>query len=374
MPIPKLWSKLEDAGDVTAPQIGTGGSVGGSPVFAPSKFGNGIWSDENYEYCTFPTVANSINLDKGTIEFWGKMKFPKTEALFHTLWDFLAAPANGIYLFFDPNSDDFGVKVYQGGSLRASIITSGINFSEEDLMHFGVTWDREGNDIGGGKTLALYIDNVLKASHTITWNTGTINVDLYVGARASNQTEYSNIVIDNLKTFDTCKTDFSDRNVEESLYSGPVVNSDIKWYRSANWEEGDSHGGNINLSSEIISDELGNIFDDVSDEERIVGTTEYRKVYIYLDKEVILFNLKLWIDQSALSPDGEISICVEGITNEDTQEDAENYEYISPANFGEAVVFGDLEHLNYYPIWIRRIVSPYAVPWHHSTFKLMVGF
>ncbi|GAG32225.1 unnamed protein product, partial [marine sediment metagenome] len=201
----------------------------------------------------------------------------------------------------------------------------------------------------------------------------TINANLVFGSDGLWNFE-SDAVMDNLKTYDTCKTDFSDKDLEGLFSPGPVVNSDIKWYRSANWDEGDNHGGNINLSSEIISDELGNIFDDVTDEERTEGKTEYRKIYVFLNKDTVLFNLKLWIDQSALAPDDDISICVEGVTKEDTQEDAESYDYISPANFGEAAVIGHLEYLSCYPIWIRRIVSPYAIPWHHSTFKLIVGF
>lgn len=374
MSIPKLWSKLENVNDITSPQLGTGGSVIGSPTYVASKFNNGILSDVNSEGCKFSTFDNNINLNKGTIEFWAKMKFASEDADYRCLWDFLNTSYGGIYLYYISTVDYFTVAVFSGGSQVLAINTPGMSWSVDDLIHFAVTWDREGNDIGSSKTIALYIDNVEKVSSTTTWSADTVEAILAVGVRSSEVSWHSDVVIDNIKTYDTCKIDFSDRNTEKPPYSAPITNSDIKWYHSVNWEEGDNHGGDINLSSEIISDELGNIFDDVADEERIMGTTEYRKVYIYLDKEVILFNLKLWIDQSALSPDDEISICVGGVTNEDTQEDAENYEYINPANFGEATVLGDLTYLDYFPIWIRRIVSPYAVPWHHSTFKLRVGF
>lgn len=35
---PKLWSKLEAAGDVTTPQLGTGGAEIGSPTYEAAKF------------------------------------------------------------------------------------------------------------------------------------------------------------------------------------------------------------------------------------------------------------------------------------------------------------------------------------------------
>jgi len=215
MPTPKLWSKLEDASDVTAPQLGTGGAEVGSPTYPAAKFGNGILSDVNNEGCTFPTVANSINLDKGTIEFWGKMKFPITEAVFHTLFDFIGGYSGengGLWFEFDPNDDDFNVEVYSSG-LKLRLTTTGISFSEEDLIHFAVTWDREGNDIGDSKTLVIYINNVEEASSTTQWPANPVNANLYIGTRQNGQDD-ADIVIDNLKTYDVCKIDFSDKDTE----------------------------------------------------------------------------------------------------------------------------------------------------------------
>jgi len=375
MPIPRLWSKLESANDVTSPQLGTGGIELGSPTYATAKFNNGMLVNAHVEGGKFPISPNSINIDKGTIEFWVKMKHDSGITVQKYFWSFSGAHGILAYLYKgDLGTSKIAFLVnHPGGQLY--VYSSYISFVIDDLIHFGFTWDREGNDIGDGKTLAIYKDNIEIGSSTSGWDTSkAINEFLFLGI--SNTTLFPiDGIIDNFKTYTYCKTDFSDRNEEQGFsYSSPITNSDIKWYRSIDWEEGDNHGGNINLSSEIISDELGNIFDDVSDEERIMGKTEYRKIYVFLNKETILFNFKSWIDQSALSPDDEISICAGEATNEDTQKDAKNYEYINPANFGEAALLGDFAYLDYYPIWIRRIVSPYAVPWHHSTFRLLVGF
>ncbi len=83
MPTPKLWSKLEDAGDVTSPQIGTGGAEVGSPSYVPCKFNNGVEIYVNTKEINFPCAANNINNSKGTIEFWAKVNFNQASASHH---------------------------------------------------------------------------------------------------------------------------------------------------------------------------------------------------------------------------------------------------------------------------------------------------
>jgi len=213
MPTPKLWSKLEDVGDVTSPDLGTGGAEVGSPTYVAAKFGNGIFPDVDNEGCTFPTAANSINLDKGTIEFWGKLKFAPDDADFHVFWSFRDTANGGIALWFNPYQDDFSLIVYSGGIQKFGIYTAGVSWNVDDLLHFGLTWDREGNDIGDGKTAALYIDNVEELSSTTLWDTDTVAANLVIGSRQAGDW-HSDAVIDNLKTYDVCKIDFSDKDTE----------------------------------------------------------------------------------------------------------------------------------------------------------------
>jgi len=52
-----LWSKLENAGGVTSPQLGTGGVVVGAPTYPAARFNNGILSDANNEACYFPCAG-----------------------------------------------------------------------------------------------------------------------------------------------------------------------------------------------------------------------------------------------------------------------------------------------------------------------------
>lgn len=215
----QLWSKLNSASDVTSPSTGTGGAEVGSPTYVASKFGNGILSDADNEGCTFPTAANSINLDKGTIEFWAKMNYDQTDGDNHYFWDFQASGNGGIRLYFREDRDDFYVQVWSGNTVVAYMTTVGQTWSVGDLLHFGFTWDREGNDIGSSKTMALYINNVEAISDTTTWNTDTVNANLYVGIYWAG-TLHSDAVIDNLKTYNVCKTDFSHKDTEGTA-TGP---------------------------------------------------------------------------------------------------------------------------------------------------------
>lgn len=89
---------------------------------------------------------------------------------------------------------------------------------------------------------------------------------------------------------------------------------DIKFYRSAFWAESDDHGGDIDLANEIsLSKILNNLFDDISDSERVSGDTDYRKLFVRNENEVTWAAVKAWISQFTLSPDDDISVLLGGI-------------------------------------------------------------
>lgn len=56
--------------------------------------------------------------------------------------------------------------------------------------------------------------------------------------------------------------------------------SSVIWRKCVNWAEGDSHGGAMSTNA-ITDDTDENVFDDVTNAERISGMTSYRKVYYY---------------------------------------------------------------------------------------------
>jgi len=216
----QLWSKLNSAADVTSPTTGTGGAEVGSPTYVAAKFSNGIFSDVNSEGCTFPTSANSINFDKGTIEFWMKIKYAHTDADVHYSWSFLDTHGISFWRNLLSSKSNFRVAVtHDGGTI--DVMVTNQEHSVDDLIHWAVTWDREGNDIGSSKTVAIYKDNVEVASSTTTWNaSASFNSNLYIGT-AHNGTAHSDAIIDNLKAYNVCKTDFSHKETE-GVSLGPV--------------------------------------------------------------------------------------------------------------------------------------------------------
>lgn len=85
----------------------------------------------------------------------------------------------------------------------------------------------------------------------------------------------------------------------------------IKFYQSAVWAEGAAHGGAIGVV-EISSGALNNIFDDISDAERVAGNTDYRKIYVKNTNADTWAAVKVWIALFTESEDDEISILLGG--------------------------------------------------------------
>jgi len=204
----KFWSKLESASDITSPQIGTAGVLQGTPPYNPCKFNNGMEANNGVEGFLLPVAGNAITVDKGTVEFWFKPFFLPTDAGYHDI--IYGFGVRRIRIYFSNVSNNFNVDIGAGPSL---IITS-ITWSINDLIHFGITWDKDGNDIGGGKTVAIYIDNVLEDSSIVTWTSGALSANLQIGWRDASY--YAEGIIDNLKFHEECKTDFSDKEDEDA--------------------------------------------------------------------------------------------------------------------------------------------------------------
>ncbi|MGC9443719.1 MAG: hypothetical protein ACP5E9_02105 [Candidatus Methanospirareceae archaeon] len=85
--------------------------------------------------------------------------------------------------------------------------------------------------------------------------------------------------------------------------------SNLKVYQCAFWNEGDEHGGDIDLANEISLSKIEqNIFDDITNAERVAGDTDYRKIFVRNENEETWAAVVAWISQLTLSPDDEIKI------------------------------------------------------------------
>jgi hypothetical protein len=87
----------------------------------------------------------------------------------------------------------------------------------------------------------------------------------------------------------------------------------LKVYQCAFWNEGDEHGGDIDLANEISLSKIEqNIFDDITNAERVAGDTDYRKIFVRNENEETWAAVVAWISQLTLSPDDEIKILCAG--------------------------------------------------------------
>jgi len=83
----------------------------------------------------------------------------------------------------------------------------------------------------------------------------------------------------------------------------------LKVYQCAFWNEGDGHGGDIDLANAISLSKIEeNIFDHVTNAERVAGDTDYRKIFVRNENEETWAAVYAWISQLTLSEDDEIRI------------------------------------------------------------------
>ena len=144
----------------------------------------------------------------------------------------------------------------------------------------------------------------------------------------------------------------------------------IKFYQCATWAEGASHGGDIS-ATEITTGVDQNIFDDVSNAERVSGDTEYRKIYIKNTNADTWNAVKAWIDAFTPATNDEITIKLG--TNAGVQsEEGVAAGYVSPdsKSHGDVLSVGNLAQDAYQSVWIKRIVSAAGNGYTANNFKL----
>lgn len=96
----------------------------------------------------------------------------------------------------------------------------------------------------------------------------------------------------------------------------------LKFYKSLTWTEGDTHGGAIDTTGEIASGISQNIFDNISDAERISGVTDYRKIHFRNENTDGYNNVKAWIDTNTPATNTDISILAAGSKSVQNQDSA----------------------------------------------------
>jgi hypothetical protein len=79
---------------------------------------------------------------------------------------------------------------------------------------------------------------------------------------------------------------------------GTIAATLLKWYQCTNWTDTSTHGGAINTSAEITTNTSQNIFDHVSNAERVAGDTEYRKIFFRNENADTYTSALAWIDSN----------------------------------------------------------------------------
>lgn len=117
----------------------------------------------------------------------------------------------------------------------------------------------------------------------------------------------------------------------------------IKWYQCRTWTEGATHGGDIDTGNEITSGADQNIFDDVTNDERVAGDTEYRKIFIRNENADTWNAVKLWIESNTPATNDTVSIALG--TNAGTQtSEGTGLTYVTPTSkvHVDVLTVGDL--------------------------------
>lgn len=91
-----------------------------------------------------------------------------------------------------------------------------------------------------------------------------------------------------------------------------ILAASLKWYHPTTKAEGDSHGGAINTADEVTDDTANNVWDDVSDAERISGDTEYRKVFFRNENAGAYNSVKIWIQTQTPATNDAVSVVLGG--------------------------------------------------------------
>lgn len=99
-----------------------------------------------------------------------------------------------------------------------------------------------------------------------------------------------------------------------------ILAENLKWYKCLTWAEGTTHGGGIDTSSEITDNTSENIFDNVSDAERVNGDTEYRKIFLRNENSDDYILVKGWIDANTPATNTNITIVAGGSKSKQSED------------------------------------------------------
>lgn len=144
-----------------------------------------------------------------------------------------------------------------------------------------------------------------------------------------------------------------------------IAASDIKLYASTG-----GLGGAI-TATELVSNTIANLFDNVSGAEALAGDTEYRAFYAKNTHATLTAQGTLfWIASNTTSTDDTLTVALDlagviltgagdSVADESTAPDPA-LTFVAAANEGAALVIGDMAPGAYILIWVKRVVGAAA--------------
>jgi len=228
-----LWNKLGSDAEVTTSENGPHGVISGTADYAPAQFGSGATNADANSYLGFNNLC--FDGEKGAIEFWFKTDFAVVNgcsqdygpAKWWLVQDSYAKDGKSqFYVFFDDAGHQGRLHIWMCGDQFVAINGPDLSWGADELHHFAIVYDRKGFD--NGKTIAIYLDGVERASTASDWGGYAEGgfLPLWLANRAADPQyggwQLSHTIFDNIKIWDYAKTDFSDRFSEG--YSQPVKN------------------------------------------------------------------------------------------------------------------------------------------------------
>lgn len=159
----------------------------------------------------------------------------------------------------------------------------------------------------------------------------------------------------------------------------PIAQGDIKEYKSTETVNSITSLGGAITATEITSDTLNNLWDDVNKTESASGDTEVRCYYVKNTHATLTYeNVSVYINSNTPSTDSSVEIglgtsAVNGTeqTVADEQTLPTGVTFSTAAGSGNALLIGDIPAGQHKAIWVKRIVSASANAYTEDEYEIM---